>query len=918
MFRFITIGVALSIWASAAGFGDSLPIVFEPNRGQVHQKVRWLARAPGYTLFLTEDEAVLALRGEAVSMKLAGSHAWRTIQGLEPTGGVSNYFLGDDPRRWRTGIPHYRRVKVEGVYEGVDLLFYGDPRKLEYDLLVQPGADAGQIRLAYEGVSRLVVEPGGDLVLTTNGGAVLRQPPPMVYQEIDGRRVQVAGVYQILDGRYVAFEVSFYDRRRSLVIDPAIVYSTYLGGALADMARGVAVDASGSVYLAGSTTSNNFPVQSGSQNVSHGIEDVFVSKLNPAGNALVYSTYLGGKLNEQALGIAVDGAGVAYITGYTISGDFPTQSPLQAHRGAEDVFVTKLNAAGNALVYSTYLGGVNTEFGRAIAVDASGAAHVSGATNSSDFPTQTPYQTLRGASDVFVAKLTPAGGALQYSTYLGGSGDDDAWAVAVDQAGSAYVTGRTSSNDFPTEDPFQRRRGGRDAFVTKFAADGRSLSFSTYLGGAGDEIGLGIAVDQAGCSYVAGYTESADFPTRSPFQTRRAGQDAFVTKLDEDGDELIYSTYLGGAGADQAWGIALDSAGAAYVAGFTASSDFPTRSAPQTALAAGEDAFVTKLDAAGSGPVYSTYLGGAGRDMAYSVAVDAAGAVYVVGGTASGNLPPASPIQTFQGVDDAFVAKFEPQPPLLTAPVITEVANAWSGQPLVPDSGWAYIKGTGLSQTTRTWRTGEIVGGRLPASLDGVSVRINNTDAYVYYISPTQINVQAGSDLFIGEVAVEVTNMAGKSAAFRVEKAYVSPALFVWFPGTATEGNKYVGAVTSDGQQVVYIGKPGLLSPVGLPTRPAKPGETVLLFATGCGPTTPPVPAGQVVTGPIPTLSFPVEVRIGGIPATVANDTGYLVFAGECQFNVTIPPTAPDGDLRVELEIAGVPSQSDIFITVQR
>jgi uncharacterized protein (TIGR03437 family) len=229
-----------------------------------------------------------------------------------------------------------------------------------------------------------------------------------------------------------------------------------------------------------------------------------------------------------------------------------------------------------------------------------------------------------------------------------------------------------------------------------------------------------------------------------------------------------------------------------------------------------------------------------------------------------------------------------------------------------------YIKGTGLAETTRTWRDSEIVGGRLPTALDGVSVKINTEDAYVYYVSPTQINVQVPSDSVVGEVPVEVTNAGGKSSFFSVEKEDVAPALFVWFPGTATEGNRYVGAVTSEGQQVIYIGKPGLLSPVGLATRSARPGETVLLFATGCGPTTPPFPAGQVVTPPIPTLSMPVEIRLGGLPAEVAGGTGYLIFAGECQFNVTVPTGAPDGDLVVELWIGGFKAQSNIFITVQR
>jgi len=917
---------AWCVWAATAN--SALPLVFEPNHGQVDKQVLWLARAPGYTLFLTKGEAVLAFRhpegqaGEAVRMRLAGSRPWRMDDGLEPTGGISNYFLGNDPKGWRTDVPHYRRVKFEGVYQGVDLVFYGNPQQLEYDLVVQAGADPKQIRLAYEGVKRIEVDRDGDLVLTSHAGLELRQRRPRVYQEIEGRKVEVAGVYEILDRRQVAIQVAFYDAGRPLVIDPALVYSTYLGGSADDVGERIAVDGSGCAYVLGSTVSGDFPTQLPYQ-TRKGDRDLFVSKLSANGNALVYSTYLGGDAWDMAGGIVVDGAGYAYVTGATRSTNYPAQSPFQGtHRGGRwDAIVTKLAPAGNSLAYSTYIGGNADDEGEGLAVDAAGSAYVAGYTNSTDFPTQSPYQAAhRGSGDVFVTKLTPAGNSLSYSTYVGGGDVEWAWSLALDRAGSVYVTGFTTSADFPVVSAFQASyRGESDAFVFKLSPAGDSLLYSTYLGGEGRDDTSGIAVDAAGAAYVVGYTDSTAFPLERPFQADHGGGplDAFVVKMAPSGGRLIYSTYLGGGGYDAASGVAVDAYGAVHVAGTTDSSDFPTRQALQPSRGP-SDAFLSILTAAGDGLAFSTYLGGDSYEAGYGISLDSTGATYVTGSTFSANFPVKLAYQGDQAGTDVFVAKFEPLATPPPGPVITEVANAWNEKPPIADAGWIYIKGANLAETTRTWRDNEIVGGRLPTALDGVSVRINNSDAYVYYISPTQINVQVPSDGVAGAVPVQVVNSAGTSPGFSVNKQTTAPAIFVWPPGTATEGNKYVGSVTTEGQQVVYLGKPGLLQPVGIPTRPARPNETVLLFVTACGPTVPPFPAGQVVTAPIPTLAGAVNVKIGGIPAVAAGNTGYLIFAGECQFNVAIPPNAPDGDLPVEMEIGGVKTQSNIYITVQR
>jgi hypothetical protein len=599
--------------------------------------------------------------------------------------GISNYFLGNDPKKWHTDVPNYARVEAKGVYRGIDLAYYGNQRKLEYDFIVAPGADPGQVQLAWEGADSLRVNQEGDLVIATRLGDMV-QKKPQVYQEVGGKQVEVATRYQVLPDQRVKFELARYDRKRELRIDPVVLlYSTYLGGSGEDQSRGIAVDTAGSAYVTGFTRSSDFPTQSAYQGTRTGEYDVFVTKLSPAGDALVYSTYLGGSDDESGIGIAVDGAGSAYITGSTESTDFPTQSPYQATlQGSSDVFVTKLGPSGNALAYSTYLGGGSLESGVAIAVDGAGAAYVTGHTESTNFPTQSPCQATRqGGGDAFVTKLTPAGSALAYSTYLGGGSIDEAGSgIAVDGAGSAYVTGYTSSTNFPTHSAYQAtKQGGRDAFVTKLTPSGNALAYSTYLGGSGDDWGGGIAVDGAGSAYVTGTTGSTNFPTQSPFQATLQGgyYDVFVTKLTPAGNALAYSTYLGGSGYDGAVGIAVDAAGSAYVAGNTNSADFPTQSPYQATNQGGMyDAFVTKLSPAGNAPAYSTYLGGTDEEMSYGIAVDGAGAAYITGLTWSADFPTQSPFQgALQGVDDVFVTKLRLALPPMPRKIGTYNSGLW-------------------------------------------------------------------------------------------------------------------------------------------------------------------------------------------------------------------------------------------------
>jgi len=462
------------------------------------------------------------------------------------------------------------------------------------------------------------------------------QRAPIIYQEIDGARRTISGRY-VLEGKtQVGFQVAAYDRTKPLVIDPVLVYSTYLGGTGGESAHGIAVDGTGNAYVTGSTRSSDFPVVNPLQPALRGSVDVFVSKLNSTGS-VVYSTYLGGSdtgtasADDVGLGIAVDTAGNAYVTGATNSADFPTTAnALQPTWGAgccqsDDAFVVKLNPTGSALVYATYLGGTFSDFGNSIAVDSVGNAHVTGFTNSLDFPTANPIQATLGGgfgdADAFVAKLNAAGTALIYSTYLGGSGAENATGIAVDAAGNAYVAGNTSSADFPTVNPVQGGFGGNaDAFVAKLDPIGTALVYSTYLGGSGFDGATGIAVDSAGSAYVTGGTGSPDFPTVNPVQGTRVGNsDGFVAKLNAPGTALVYATYLGIGSFTENFGanaIAVDSAGNAYVTGQTDSPSIPLVYPMQGTLAGGADIYVVKLNAAGSARLYSTYLGGSGTENA--------------------------------------------------------------------------------------------------------------------------------------------------------------------------------------------------------------------------------------------------------------------------------------------------------------
>jgi hypothetical protein len=762
--------------AKVAESYGKLPLSFEANHGQTDGRVKFLSRTSGYTVFLTGDEALLAFSGSAAKrpapkgasrfegaavslkrypdtnlnpatpqsmaggvlrMKLRNANPAAKVSGTDKVAGTSSYFIGNDPAKWRTNVPTYGKVKYEGIYSGIDLVYYGNQRQLEYEFFVAAGADPRRIAFDVRGAKRIRQDAQGELVFKVADDEI-RWHKPVVYQEKDGARQLVAARYALTDTNRVAFDVAKYDTSRPLYIDP-LIYSTYLGGSGQDGGSAIAVDSAGNAYVTGYTASTNFPTMNPLQPANAGGFDAFVTKLNPSGSALVYSTYLGGSGGDSGSGIAVDSAGNVYVTGGTGSTDFPvTPGAFQTTYGGNgDAFVSKINATGSALVYSTYLGGsgIYGDSGSSIAVDSSGNAYVIGVTSSTDFPTMNPFQpAFGGRLDAFVTKINPTGSALVYSTYLGGSGEDAGNGIAVDSAGNAYVTGLTRSINFPTMNPLQPTYRGRDdAFVTKLNPSGSALVYSTYLGGTKQDSGGAIAVDSLGNAYVTGFTDSTNFPTMNPLQSALGGfyGNAFVTKLNPSGSALVYSTYLGGSVYDGGSRVALDSAGSAYITGWTYSTNFPvTPGAFQTKYnGGGRDAFVARLNPSGSALVYSTYLGGSGDDITFGVAVDSTGNAYVTGGTYSSNFPTMNPLQPANGGgEDAFIAKIDMKPvPTITlssslnpstyGQAVTFTATLTSGLGAPPDGeAVTFMKGT------KVLGTGTLSGGSASFTTSALAV----------------------------------------------------------------------------------------------------------------------------------------------------------------------------------------------------
>lgn len=655
---------------------------FERNDGQAAAHYRYVARGQGYDLRLGDSAVTMALRNGSnqavVTMRPLGAQS-ALPAGDEQLVGKANYLTGRDPSRWLTNVPTYGRVAYRSIYPGIDLVYYGNQRRVQYDFIVSPGGDPGAIRVAYEGASRVGVSGNGDLVVHLRDGQ-LRQAKPYAYQMINGKQVAVPARFTVRGDRSVGFQIARYDTGRTLVIDPVVFpvleYSTFLGGAGDDGAQGVAVDGAGNAYVASWTNSGNFPTTAGAFDTSiNGGYDVAVTKISPDGKTVLYSTYLGGAGYDFASAIVLRG-GNAVVVGDTDSTDFPvTVGAVQTtNAGGTDGFVTELNAAGNGLVASTYVGGGGYDTVRAIALDtANNRVCLTGWTQSSDFPTTAgAFQTAWPAglpSSAFATALAANLSGYSYSSYLHGNAQEQyGTGVAVDALGRVAVVGRTNSVTFPTTvGAFQTTiTGESDAFVALFNPTGAGLEWCTLYGGLWTDGAEAVAIDGAGNVCFVGRADSNDLPLRGAYQGANMGKkDAFFAAIEPGGAVLHWGTYLGGQLDDMAFTLTKDAAGFMYITGETWSADFPTTAgAFQTTRSGLSDAFVAKINPTGGGVLllYSTYLGGSTKESATGAACDGDNVLLVSGWTSSADYPTTPGVVSAAyggGPADGFVARFD-------------------------------------------------------------------------------------------------------------------------------------------------------------------------------------------------------------------------------------------------------------------
>ena len=940
-----------------------LPLAFELNRGQAAPQVRFLARASDYSISLSQNGIDF---GQPVAgpfrIEFVNANSTARVEGLEPLPGKTNYILGRDPLHSLTAIPNFAAVRYHDLYSGIDLVCHGSAdRRLEYDFRVAGGADPNAIRLRINGRA-IRIDNNGDLVLSVGNGE-WRQPKPRVYQEHDGLQTRVEGRYVILASGLVGFAIGPHDSKRTLLIDPALSYVSYLGGSRDDSVSAIALDGAGNIFVTGSTNSADFPVTQGSyhpgyiggpcpvgeyngQPINQYCRDVFVSKLNSSGTALMYSTYIGGTLDDDARGIAVDSTDNAYVTGTTTSTDFPVTPNAQQKTNAGgplqmDAFLVKLDLTGANLLYSTYIGGSGDDNAYALTMAPSGDLYLSGGTESPNFPVLNALQPQigggdcsdafdkLGCSDAFVMRWHTTSMTLTYSTFLGGSGNDSANAIAVDASGNIYLAGSTASPNFPLVNPIQAVLGGgtcqtvagqvqvgcSDAFVSKISADGKTLLYSTLLGGNSSDRANAIAVDSTGNAHVAGATNSSNFPVVSALQPNPGGGvchpvyllgsascgDAFVAKLNSQGNALIFSTYLGGNSDDAATAIALDASGNVYVAGSTASrAGFPVTSdalhqcnssSPSTS---GGTSFLTELKPEGS-LAYSTFFGGSGIDNIAALAFDGSShRLYIVGLTGSPDLPvtlgafqphfggfnsdgfiamvdfAATPSSNAPAFDDACVVN--------AASYLSIVASGFPGGAVAPGeiislfgSGLGPVSGVGAVLDSQ---------GRIATTLAGVTLTFDGVSAPLLYAQAHQINAIVPFEVSgkqKTQIQLQYKGASSNAATLLVTDS--APGIFAM----GASGSGQAAALNQDGS-------------LNSPSNPAAKGSIVSIWATGLGLLDASYLDGEIVTGPLGKLVTQALVYLGTEQPTVQymGQAPDLV-AGAIQVNVIVPSDAPSG-----------------------
>ncbi|MCC6537970.1 MAG: SBBP repeat-containing protein [Bryobacterales bacterium] len=961
--------------AAAPGAGAPGARHLEATAGQVDAQYDFVARAGAMSVFLDAGEAWLDLRTAAgapagvIHASLAGAARQPEAVAEEPRAGRVNYFVGNDASRWVRDVPTFGRVRYRGVYPGIDLVYYGtDAGRLEHDFVVAPGADPRLIKMRFAGVDAVEVDAAGDALLRV-GAETVSWKKPVLYQSIAGLRRKVEGRYRVESRGELGFEVGVYDPDRPLIIDPVVLYSTYLGRGGNETATRLAADSNGNVYFAGVSTENSFPTTPGTGSLTPplGRGNIVLTKMNANATELVFSTIMGGAGIDLAFGIAVDPQGSIYLTGATSSEDFPTTlntvqrfygKPTREHANVPalgDCFVTRLNSSGNAISFSTYLGGTGLESCSSIALDTAGNIYVAGATNSANFPaSETAFQrTYRGGSDsapmlknadAFITKLNANGTQMLYSTFIGGNGEEAATALAVDAEGNAYITGATTSTfGFPlSADAPQRRFSGSggngrvgmgDAFLVKIDKAGEKLIYGTYLGGARDDVAFGLAVDKQGAAYITGNTLSADFPTTevarqsvyrgSAVTSNWYAGDAFAAKLNPAGTAWDYATYLGGSSDDRGAAIAVNDDGTAWILGHTSSNDFWITSDATQRLYGGSreelvqtgDLFLSRLSANGQTLLFSTYMGGQGNDWALGLATDSRGGVYIAGGTSSLDFPTTPGVlqraygtaqSLFLPMGDVFLAKFGEPSPNLPQVSVAGVVNAASYDGSALSAGQiVVISGTEIGPEQLTVAAPTASG--FPTTVGNTRVLVASAGGSAQIAAPI---------LYASARQTSVVlpwSLSGNSAELTVEYQGVrSRALTI--PLAASSPGLFSANASGRGQAAALNQDATLNSAANA----AEPGSVVVLYGTGEGRTTPASTDGALATTPLPRPELPVNVTIGGQRAEVlyAGAAPGLI-SGVIQLNVRVPIAIAQGDQPVVVRIGDRASQTGLTVAVR-
>jgi len=957
--------------AAAAGLAAlppiHVPVFFEPNMGQADAKAKYLARHRQATLWLTMEGAVLGVAGKSgpayLKLRFEGANRSPVMEAEDRGGGISNYFIGNDPTKWRTDVPQFGKVRYREIYPGIDAVFYGNPEQLEYDFVLKPGADPSRIRLVFDGASKVSRDAGGDLVIRA-GGAEIRAHKPVIRQ---GDKF-IDGEYFLRGKREARFAVGPYDRSAPLVIDPVLTYATYLGGNIGDQAYGVAVDKQGNIYVTGETSSLNFPTKnalfSSIAKAFNNPYSVFVTKINPSASgaaSLVYSTLYGSNGVDQGNAIAVDSSGNVIVTGQSgsIPSDLPQMNPFQTAPTKSNTcgtaqnaatcrsgFVVKFSSSGNAMLYSSYLSGSDDDSALAITLDASGNAWIAGFTNSLDFPVRgQPYQnSLRGTQAGFLSEVNSAG-SLVYSTYFAGQPSVSFNAVAADSSGNIYVAGGTNAAGIQTTPgAFQSQYPGAFAGIVAEFSPAGSLLYGTYLGASGGASNPNaIAVDSSGNIYVAGGTNAANFPVTSgglqPTSTDLLGAayyaDGFVTKLNpsaQGSSQMVYSTFFGGSFDDVISSIAVDPAGRVTLVGSTDSIDVPTTPDAFQCCWSGivgggfitNYGFIARLDPSKSGSaglVYSSLVGGTLYTNLTALALDSTGNIAAIAGLVESTNTPVTPsaLQSVFGgqmtntgystdLGDAYIARVDFSQ---TGPAITTFLNgggldAITSPTIAPGLVFA-LKGTGLGPSVYSLAQIDPSTGLIANKVQGVQVFVNGIACALTYVSSTQVN------------AIAPYELAGLSGQFAQVQAFYNGVAgsLITIPIAATAPG--ILSLDDGSGQGVIINQDGSLNG---PNNPAGIGSVITIYATGEGQTNPPGIDGGIATNlnNLPHPAASVSLTIGTVPATnvtyagTAPDEIYGLF----QMNVAVPAgVSPGSVVPVVLTIGGVASQKGLTMAVK-